>query len=143
MVIRTSTTYSTPRPRPPFPDKLNDVVGECGNSLYQPILDRYIAGGEVAISEVRPVWRNPTQPMCSVSGFYEILFPLVRRINQRLPAPRRLRMLAGGPPIDWVKVRNKSEVMLDRDASIASVMQEGSSIVLSKNRKESNCGSWI
>ena len=80
---------------PTFPDKVNDVVVECGNSLYQPILDRYIASGEVTISEARQVWRNTTQPMCSVSGFYEILFPLVRRINQRLPPQKRLRMLAG------------------------------------------------
>jgi hypothetical protein len=117
---------------PAFPDKVNDVVVECGNSLYQSILDRYIAGGEVSISEARQVWRNTTQPMCSVSGFYEILFPLVRRINQGLPPKKRLRMLAGDPPIDWSKVKNKSEVMLDRDASVASVMQKE---VLSKHRK--------
>jgi hypothetical protein len=31
---------------PAFPNKVNDVVVECGNSLYQPTLDRYIAGGD-------------------------------------------------------------------------------------------------
>jgi hypothetical protein len=117
---------------PAFPDKVNDVVVECGNSLYQSTLDRYIAGGEVSLSEVRQVWRNTTQPMCSTSGFYEILFPLIRRINQRLPPQKRLRMLAGDPPVDWSQVTKQSEVMLDRDASIASVMQTE---VLSKHRK--------
>ena len=29
---------------PALPDKMNDIVVECGNSLYQSILDRYIAG---------------------------------------------------------------------------------------------------
>src|ERR1700693_3685875 len=29
---------------PASPNKVNDVVVECGNSLYQPLLDRYIAG---------------------------------------------------------------------------------------------------
>ena len=117
---------------PAFPDKVNDVAVECGNSLYQGILDRYIAGDEVPLSDVRQVWRNTTQPMCSVSGFYETLFPLVRRINQRLPAWKRLRVLAGDPPIDWSKVKSASDVYLDRDATTALVMQKE---VLLKHRK--------
>ncbi len=36
------------------------------------------------------------------------------------------------PPLDWSKVKNKSEVMLDRDATVASVMQKE---VLSKHHK--------
>jgi hypothetical protein len=115
-----------------FPDTVNDVAVECGNSLYQPILDRYIAGEDVSLAEVRPVWRNTTQLMCSVSDFYEELFPLIRRINQKLQPSMRMRVLAGDPPVDWNRVKNKAEVMLDRDASIASVMQKE---VLSKHRK--------
>jgi hypothetical protein len=117
---------------PAFPDKVNDVVVECGNSLYQPVLDRYIAGEDVSISQARHVWRDTTQPMCSVSGFYEILFPLIRRINERLPRERRLRMLAGDPPLDWSKVKERTEVMLDRDANIAAVMEKEA---LAKHRK--------
>src|SRR5208282_5740167 len=48
---------------PAFPTKVDDIAVECGNSLYQPILDRYIAGDEVPLSEVRQVWRNTTQAM--------------------------------------------------------------------------------
>jgi hypothetical protein len=77
---------------PAFPGKINDVVVECGNSLYQPVLDRYIAGKEVTLAEVRQVWRNTTQPMCGVSAFYEELFPLVRRLNQRLSPEGRVRV---------------------------------------------------
>jgi hypothetical protein len=117
---------------PAFPGKVNDIAVECGNSLYQGLLDRYIAGEDVPLSEVRPVWRNTTALMCSVSGFYEELFPLVRRINQKLSPGRQLRILAGDPPLDWSKVKDRSEVMLDRDASVASVMQKE---VLSKHRK--------
>src|SRR5450631_1444579 len=29
---------------PAFPKKVNDIAVECGNSLYQSVLDRYIAG---------------------------------------------------------------------------------------------------
>ena len=117
---------------PAFPTKVNDIVVECGNSLYQPILDRYIAGEDVPLSEARQAWRNTTQLMCSVSGFYETLFPLVRRINQKLSPERRLRVLAADPPIDWSKVRDQSDTMLDRDGNAASVMEKE---VLSKHRK--------
>jgi hypothetical protein len=116
---------------PGFPTKVNDIVVECGNSLYQPVLDRYIAGGDVTLSEVRQVWRDTSVSMCSVSGFYEILFPLVRRINERLSGERKLRVLAGDPPIDWRTVREHSQAMSDRDANIALVMEKE---VLSKHR---------
>jgi len=121
---------------PAFPSKVNVIAVECGNSLYQPILDRYIAGADVPLSEVRQVWRNTTQPMCGVSGFYQEFFPLVRRINQTLPAEKKLRVLAGDPPIDWSKVKTGQDFgrgqFLNRDISIASVMEKE---VLSKHRK--------
>jgi hypothetical protein len=60
---------------PSLPGKVNDIAVECGNSLYQPILDRYIAGQDVPLTEVRQVWRNTTQPSCGFSTFYEELFP--------------------------------------------------------------------
>ena len=88
---------------PSFPGKVNDIEVECGNSLYQPVLDRYIAGEDVPFTEVRKVWRNTTQSMCGQSGFFEQFFPLVRAINQKLPTTKRLRVLAGDPPIDWGK----------------------------------------
>ena len=119
---------------PAFPAKVNDIEVECGNSLYQPVLDRYISGEDVPFVEVRKVWRNTTQSMCGYSGFFEQLFPLLRAINQRLPANKRLRVLAGDPPIDWDKIKTFEEAMkfVDREASIASVMEKE---VLSKRRK--------
>jgi hypothetical protein len=122
---------------PAFSAKVNDIVVECGNSMYQPILDRYIAGGNVPLADIRQVWRNTTQPMCGVSAFYEELFPLVRRINQSLAPGKKLRVLAGDPPIDWSKVRTgrdfaHGQFLMERDATIASVMQKE---VLAKHRK--------
>jgi hypothetical protein len=119
---------------PGLAGRINDIAVECGNSLYQPILDRYIAGGDVGLQDVRPVWRNTTQPMCSVSAFYEELFPLVRRINQKLPPQKKFRMLACDPPIDWSTVTTRTTLwrFMNRDAAIASVMEKE---VLSKHRK--------
>jgi len=120
---------------PRFPASVNDIVVECGNVLYQPILDRYIAGEDVPFTEVQHVWRDTTvQQMCGASGFYEQLYPLVRSLNQRLPAASRLRIVAADPPIDWSKIRSYDDArpFFDRDGSIASVMERE---VLSKHRK--------
>jgi hypothetical protein len=118
---------------PALPDKVNDIAVECGNSLYQSVLDRYIAGDDVPLSEARQVWRNTTQPMCGLSSFYEQLFPLVRRINQKLLPVHRMRMLAGDPAVDWSKVRDPKDVPLGvRNESMATVMKKE---VLSKHRK--------
>ena len=119
---------------PRFSEKVNDIAVECGNSLYQPLLDRYIAGENVPFTDVQKVWRNTTQPMCGESGFFEQFFPLVRAINQKLPPGRRLRVLAADPPIDWDQIKSSRDVakFADRDANIASVMEKE---VLSKHRK--------
>lgn len=119
---------------PAFPEKVNDIAVECGNSMYQPVLDRYIAGEDVPFAEVQKVWRNTTQPMCGLSEFFEQFFPLVRAVNQKLALARRIRVLACDPPIDWDQVKTIQDYLesKDRDGSIASVMVKE---VLSKHRK--------
>lgn len=63
-------------------------------------------------------------------------FPLVRRLNQTLLPEKKLRVLAGDPPIDWSEVKSASDFacgqFLMRDPGIASVMEKE---VLSKHRK--------
>lgn len=115
-----------------FPDKVDDIVVECGNAFYQPVLDRYIAGEDVPMAEVRKVWRDTPQPSCGYSSFYETLFPLVRRINERLSPAAKVRVLAGDPPVDWSTVRGREDVELDRDAHIADVVKTQ---VLDRNRR--------
>lgn len=120
---------------PRFPYTVNDIAVEGGNSLYQPVLDRYIAGEDVSSAEIQKVWRNITQPGGGYSVFYEQLYPLVRRVNQRLPEGRRLRVLALDPPIDWGKVKSPADFsafLSERDQSIASVMETE---VFSRHRK--------
>jgi hypothetical protein len=119
---------------PAFPEKVNDIAVEGGNSLYQSLLDRYIAGEDMPLSEAQPAWRNTTQPACDFSTLYPELFPLVRRINQKLAPEKKLRVLALDPPIDWSKVRSQEDrrPFRNRDASIASVMERE---VLAKHRK--------
>jgi len=106
---------------PKLPGKVNDLVVECGNSGYQAILDRYIAGDSVSFEDARHAWRDTTVGMCSLSSFYAELFPLVRRINQGIPPPKRLRVLLGEPSFDW-SASPTSHPRLDRNARLASVM---------------------
>ena len=119
---------------PAFSEKVNDIEVEFGNSLYQPMLDRYIAGENVPFTEVQKVWRKMGQPASGASGFVEQFFPLVRALNQKLPPERRLRVLAGDSPVDWDQIKSMDDVirLVHRDASIASVMEKE---VLSKHRK--------
>jgi hypothetical protein len=119
---------------PAFSEKVNDIGFECGNSLYQPLLDRYIAGEDVPFTEVQKVWRKMGQPACGASEFVEQFFPLVRALNRKLPPGKRLRVLAGASPVDWDQIKSMEDVMrlVHNDASAASVMEKE---VLSKHRK--------
>jgi hypothetical protein len=119
---------------PAFSEKVNDIAVECGNSLYQPVLDRYMAGEDVPFAEARKAWRNTSQFMCSTSAFFEQLFPLVRAINQKIPPGKHLRVLACDPPLDWDQVKSLADFPkgFDRDISAATVMEKE---VLSKHRK--------
>jgi hypothetical protein len=119
---------------PAFSEKVNDIAVECGNSLYQPMLDRYIAGEDVPFAEARKAWLSTSQFMCSTSAFFEQLFPLVRAINQKIPSGKRLRVLACDPPLDWDQIKSLADFPkgFDRDISAATVMEKE---VLSKHRK--------
>jgi hypothetical protein len=71
---------------PSFPGKVNDIEVECGNSLYQPLLDRYIAGMDVPFAEVRKVWRNPLSRcavnLASLSSSFLSFAPSIRNCPQ-------------------------------------------------------------
>jgi len=122
---------------PEFAKKVNDIVLEAGNARYQEILDRYIAGYAVSIQKLRIVWREHT---CSALGprdssNVEQLLSTVRAVNQKLPSTRRLRVLAGDPPIDWSKVHTAEELspwLAQRETHYADVVEK---YVLAKKRK--------
>lgn len=92
---------------PRFPVKADDIVVEFGNARFQRLIDRYIAGGYVAPGRLRAVWEQTTQRGTGVwdSPIYARFFEIVRRVNRRLPARERLRVLLGDPPIDWSRIR--------------------------------------
>jgi hypothetical protein len=119
---------------PGFARVANDIVVECLNSRLQLLLDRYVAGDDLPPEQAQALWRDQTHPPCSVDDFHQDLIQLVRRINQGLPAPRRLRIVAGEPALDWLTTTPAvhQAFLTRRDAHAATVLD---SEVLAKDRK--------
>ena len=100
---------------PRFSRTVDDIVVEFGNARYQRIADRYVAGENVPFSQLRQVWGQTTQRPSGVweSPLYTNFFRIVRALNERLPAARRIRVLLGDPPIDWATISTCHEPAKD------------------------------
>jgi hypothetical protein len=96
---------------PRFATVVNDVVVETGNARYQETMDRYIRGERVSVEQLRGVWEDTTVPQAAPSRTSEIpaLYVTIRKINDSLPAARKIRVVLGDPPIDWANVRTPSD----------------------------------
>lgn len=125
---------------PRLPEAVNDIVVEFANALYQDTIDAFILDGQpVADGDLRPIWRNTTQSPRETwdNPVYEQVFRRVRAINWALPANKRIRILAGDPPLDWTTVTDRSQIPLDqRDSHAASVIEQQ---VLAKGRRALLC----
>lgn len=96
---------------PELPKRVNDIVIEFGNSLYQETLDRYILGADVPFEELCLVWRNtPASPLQTWDSpvYFEFL-KTVREINRDLRKKRKIRVWASERPIDWSKIESPAE----------------------------------
>ncbi|MFM0125947.1 hypothetical protein P0D73_45210 [Paraburkholderia sp. RL18-101-BIB-B] len=95
---------------PRFAYIVNDIVVESGNSLYQGMMDRFVAGEDVPENQLRQAWQNTTQPHDVWDRpVFEGLFRQVREVNALLPKDRQIRVLLGDSPIDWSKIKNAEE----------------------------------
>jgi len=119
---------------PDFGRTVDDVVVEFGNGLYQAVVDRYVAGEEVSLSELQHVWRDTTQWLVWDSPVYERFFACVREANLRRPPEERVRVLLGDPAIPWAETKDAAAYRLhaDRDRYYAEVVERE---VLAKDRR--------
>ncbi len=111
-----------------FPDRVDAVVMEGGNALYQDLLDGYIIVGDVPLSDVRIVWRNSSQSPNSIwdAEVFEQIYTTIHDVNMTLPAADRVRVLAGGVPIDWSDIETAEDMgryRMSRDEYYASVVE--------------------
>src|SRR5271155_2459230 len=109
-----------------FADRVDDIVMEIGNSLYQKSVDRYIAGEAVPIEDVQRAWRNvlglgPPPPI------YGELYKAVRETNMRRHGKHQMRVLCGDPYINWDKVKTQDQLgpfLGHRDQWYAQVVKD-------------------
>jgi Protein of unknown function, DUF399. len=111
---------------PEFADRVDDIVMEFGNSLYQKSVDRYIAGEAVPIEDVQRAWRN-TLGLGPPPPIYGDLYKTVRETNMRRHGKHQMRVLCGDPYINWDKVKTKEDIGLfmgHRDQWYAEVVKD-------------------
>jgi hypothetical protein len=83
-----------------FPDVVNDIVIETASARYQDAIDRFVRGDDVDRTVLRRAWEDHTVAN-SLGVQAEELIHAVRVVNASLGEARKLRVIAGDPPIDW------------------------------------------
>jgi hypothetical protein len=107
-----------------FQETVEDIVVEFASRNNQPLLDRYIAGEDLPIDEVRHIWRDTTKVASWESPIYAQWLARIREVNQGLPPSRRLRVLAGDTAVDWQSIHTHAdwEALGDNNVSFADVI---------------------
>jgi hypothetical protein len=112
---------------PDFADRVDDIVVEFGNSLYQRTVDRYIAGEDIPEEQVQKAWRNVIGAVGPVSPVYGWLYKAVRESNRRRHGKHQIRLLLGDPYGDWDKINNAEDLgpyLAHRDEWYAQVVKD-------------------
>jgi hypothetical protein len=90
-----------------FVDVVDDLVLETASARYQDVLDRFVRGEDVDKESLRRVWEEHTVPN-SLGTEAEQLITAVRQVNAASDG-RKLRVIAGDPPIDWDNVTSRED----------------------------------
>lgn len=120
---------------PEFADRVDDIVMEFGNSLYQKSVDRYIAGEDVPVEQAQKAWRNTVGAIGAPSPVSGWLYEAVRETNMKRRGKHQMRVLCGDPYIDWEKVKVREDItpyLSHRDEWFTQVVKEE---VLAKHRR--------
>jgi hypothetical protein len=111
---------------PAFHARVDDIVVEFGNSLYQKSVDRWIAGEDVPVEQVQKAWRNVVGAVGPVSPVYAEFYRAVRESN-RAPGSHKVRLLLGDPYADWEKIKDAEGLgpfVAHRDEWYAQVVED-------------------
>jgi hypothetical protein len=120
---------------PEFADRVDDIVVELGNSLYQKSVDRYIAGEDIPFEQVQPVWRNVIGMVGPPSPVLESFYQAVREANLKRRGKHQLRVVLGDPYGDWETIKSPEDLgpfLGHRDSWYAQMVKEE---VLAKKRR--------
>lgn len=95
---------------PEFANRVDDIVVEFGNSLYQKSVDRYVSGEDVPLEQVQKAWRNLVGAIGPPSPVYESFYEAVREANLKRKGKHQMRVVCGDPYIDWDKVKDREDI---------------------------------
>lgn len=112
---------------PAFADRVDDIVMEFGNSLYQRSVDEYVGGKDVSLEQVQKAWRNMVGAIGPASPVYASLYKAVRDTNMNRRGKHQTRIVCGDPYIDWDKVRDAEGIgpfLAHRDEWYAQVVKD-------------------
>jgi hypothetical protein len=110
-----------------FAQRVDDIVVEFGNSLYQKSVDRYIAGEEVPVDQVEKAWRNMIGAVGPPSPVYGEFYAAVRAANMKHRGKHQMRILLGDPYGDWEKIKDAEDLgpyLAHRDDWYAQVVKD-------------------
>jgi len=91
-----------------FADAADDIVIETASSRYQDAIDRFVRGEDVPRDVLRKAWEEHTVPN-SLGLQAEEFIRAVRDVNAHRGAGKKLRVIAGDPPIDWDNVITRAD----------------------------------
>lgn len=94
---------------PRFPLTVDDIVIETASARYQDAIDRFVRGDEIPREILRKAWEEHSVANGGLSGQTEELIRAVRAVNTSLTDARKLRVIAGDPPIDWDNVTSPQD----------------------------------
>jgi hypothetical protein len=87
---------------------VNDIVIETASARYQDVIDRFVRGDVVTRNVLRRAWDDHTVPN-NFGVQAEEMITAVRAINESLSTDRKLRVIAGDPPIDWDNITSTQD----------------------------------
>ncbi len=112
---------------PAFADRVDDIVMEFGNSLYQKSVDRYIIGEDVPADHLQKAWRNLAGAVGPPSPVYGSLYRAVRDANSKRRGQHQMRIVCGDTYIDWDKINNREDLgpyLANREQWYAQVVKD-------------------
>lgn len=95
---------------PEFADRVDDIVVETGNSLYQKSVDRYVSGEDVLLEQVQKAWRNVVGVIGAPSPVFASFYQAVREANLKRRGKHQMRVVCGDPYIEWDNVKTREDI---------------------------------
>lgn len=112
---------------PEFADRVDDIVVEFGNSLYQKSVDGYVSGEDVPLERVEKAWRNLVGAIGPALPVYGSFYQAVREANLQRKRRHHLRIVCGDPYMDWDQVKDREDIgpyLGNRDQWYTQVVKE-------------------